>query len=103
MTTEYYVTRVANGVSPYRVLDEMMISEVNWRAFLSTPKPQKGRLGRPAADPMTTKGADIVKRTMGHNDIDPETVPVFKPTWQNMRRESYDRVLRHTHRLSRNR
>ena len=37
---------------------------------------------RPAGLPMTSKGADRAISGSSHHDIDPETIPLFKPSWQ---------------------
>lgn len=53
--------------------------------FFKKKQPEKGRLDRPAGLPMTRKGAERALSGAHYDDIDPETVPVFKPTWQTSR------------------
>lgn len=48
-------------------------------------KPEKGRLTRPSADAMTSPRADTVFNTTHYNDVEPDSVKEFKPSWQSTR------------------
>lgn len=41
---------------------------------------------------MTSRGADRALSGAHYHDIDPETVPIFKPTWQNSKWRSMNRM-----------
>ena len=49
-------------------------------------------LERPVGAPMTSRGADRALSGAHYHDIDPETVPIFKPTWQNSKWRSMNRM-----------
>lgn len=53
----------------------------------------KGRLKRPASDPMTSKGADDILDNP--EDIDPDTVPEFEPEWKKYK--SNTKILNDEH------
>lgn len=56
--------------------------------FKKKPAPEKGRTIRPAGMPMTSKGADRALSGAHYDDIDPETVPIFKPEWPKYKSEA---------------